>query len=162
MSLCYLEMCIVKPVFLDVINSLSSQVKIEPGWSCSLIIWIFRSVLDSWFSLHTSHLNLSAITGFLCSLIIKVEETFNWTVIWKNLKDLVTFLKRQDVRHGSSECLPALNIPILERGSTVRLLLLLLLLLLRHAQTTPPGFWNRVNWRALVKDQSPHLAKLRQ
>ena len=38
--------------------------------------------------------------------------------------------------------------PILERGSTV----LLLLLLLRHAQGTPPGFWNGVDWRALVKD----------
>ena len=41
--------------------------------------------------------------------------------------------------------------PILERGSTV-LLLLLLLLLLRHAQGTPPEFWNGLDWRALVKD----------
>ena len=50
--------------------------------------------------------------------------------------------------------------PILERRSTV--LLLLLLLLLRHAQGTPPGFRNGVDWRALVKDLSPQMAKLRE
>ena len=49
--------------------------------------------------------------------------------------------------------------PILERGSAV-LLLLLLLLLLRHAQGTPPGFWNGVDWRAMVEDKSPQLAEL--
>ena len=42
--------------------------------------------------------------------------------------------------------------PILERRSTVLLLLLLLLLLLCHAQATPPGFWNGLDWRALVED----------
>ena len=41
--------------------------------------------------------------------------------------------------------------PILESGNTV-LLLLLLLLLLCHAQGTPPGFLNGLDWRALVED----------
>ena len=33
-----------------------------------------------------------------------------------------------------------------------------------NAQTTPlpPGFWNRVDWRALVKDLSPQVAKIRE
>ena len=39
---------------------------------------------------------------------------------------------------------------ILERTSTV--FLLVLLLLLCHAQGTPPGFWNGLDWRALVED----------
>ena len=37
------------------------------------------------------------------------EETFIWTEIWKNQETLLTFLKGQDARHGSSECRPALN-----------------------------------------------------
>ena len=49
--------------------------------------------------------------------------------------------------------------PILERRSTV--LLLLLLLLLRHAQVTSPGFWNGVDWRALVESRPPNIEKLR-
>ena len=49
--------------------------------------------------------------------------------------------------------------PILERRST--LLLLLLLLLLRHAQVTSPGFWNGVDWRALVESRPPNIEKLR-
>ena len=32
----------------------------------------------------------------------------------------------------------------------------------RNAQTNPTGFWNRLDWRALVKDLSPQLAKLRE
>ena len=35
-------------------------------------------------------------------------------------------------------------------------------LLLRHARTTPPGFWNGLDWRALVEDSSPQLAKLKK
>ena len=42
-------------------------------------------------------------------------------------------------------------------GSTY--LLLLLLLLLCHAQTIPPGLWNGVDWRALVKDWSSSITK---
>ena len=49
--------------------------------------------------------------------------------------------------------------PILERRSTV---LLLLLLLLRHAQGTPPGFCNGVDWRALVESHPPNNGKLRE
>ena len=50
--------------------------------------------------------------------------------------------------------------PILEGGSTV--LLLLLLLLLRHAQATPPEFWNGLNRRALVELFSPNIGQLRE
>ena len=46
--------------------------------------------------------------------------------------------------------------PILERRSAV---LLLLLLLLRHAQATPPGFLNRLDWRALVESRPPNIKK---
>ena len=52
------------------------------------------------------------------------------------------------------------GIPKLERGNTV-LLLLLLLLLLCHAQGPPPGFWNGVDWRALVKPRPPNIGTLR-
>ena len=45
--------------------------------------------------------------SFLC--IFMVEETFIWSEIWKNQADLMTFLKGQDARGGSSECSPALN-----------------------------------------------------
>ena len=38
-----------------------------------------------------------------------VEETFIWTEIWKNQEALLTFLKGQDARHGSSDCRPAVN-----------------------------------------------------
>ena len=38
-----------------------------------------------------------------------VEETFIWTEILKNQEALLTFLRGQDARHGSSECWPALN-----------------------------------------------------
>ena len=31
-----------------------------------------------------------------------------------------------------------------------------------YAQTNPLGFWNRVDWRALVKDKSPQMAKLKE
>ena len=41
--------------------------------------------------------------------ILMVGETFIWTVIWKNLEDLITFLKGRNARHGSSLCPPALN-----------------------------------------------------
>ena len=37
-----------------------------------------------------------------------VEETSIFTVM-KNLEDLVTFLKGQDVSHASSDCQPAQN-----------------------------------------------------
>ena len=30
----------------------------------------------------------------------------------------------------------------------------------RHAQTTPTGFWNGVDWRALVKSRPPNIGKL--
>ena len=43
-----------------------------------------------------------------------------------------------------------IDYPILDKRNPV--LLLLLLLLLRHAQGTPPGFRNGVDWRALVED----------
>ena len=43
------------------------------------------------------------------SLHIYVEETFIWTEIWKNQEALLTFLRGQDARYGSSECRPALN-----------------------------------------------------
>ena len=46
--------------------------------------------------------------------------------------------------------------PILERRSAV------LLLLLCHAQGTPPGFWNGVDWRALVESHPPYIGKLRK
>ena len=32
----------------------------------------------------------------------------------------------------------------------------------RHAQPTPPGFCNGVDWRALVEEKSPQMAKLRK
>ena len=52
--------------------------------------------------------------------------------------------------------------PILERRSNVLLhLLLLLLLLLCQAQGTPPGFWNGVDWRALVESCPSNIRKLR-
>ena len=38
-----------------------------------------------------------------------VEETFIWTEICENQEALLTFLRGQDARHGSSECRPALN-----------------------------------------------------
>ena len=38
---------------------------------------------------------------------------------------------------------------------------LLLLLLLRHAQGTPPGFRNGLDWRALVESCPPNIGKLR-
>ena len=38
-----------------------------------------------------------------------VEERFIWTEIWTNQEDVFTFLKGQDVSHGSSECPPTLN-----------------------------------------------------
>ena len=41
--------------------------------------------------------------------IFMVEETFIWTEIWKNQEALLTFIRGQDERHGSSECRPALN-----------------------------------------------------
>ena len=34
-------------------------------------------------------------------------------------------------------------------------------LLLRHARTTPPGFWNGLDWRALVESCPPNIGKLR-
>ena len=33
--------------------------------------------------------------------------------------------------------------------------------LLRHAQTTPPVFWNGLDWRALVESRIPNIGKLR-
>ena len=30
-----------------------------------------------------------------------------------------------------------------------------------NAQTTPPGFWNGVDWRALVESRPPNIGKLR-
>ena len=60
-------------------------------------------------------------------------------------------------------CLPKLLIKhsnfILESGYTVLLLLLLLMCMSRSG--CPPGFWNMVDWRALVKVLSPLMAKLR-
>ena len=32
---------------------------------------------------------------------------------------------------------------------------------LRHARTTPPEFWNGLDWRALVEDKIPNIGKLR-
>ena len=32
---------------------------------------------------------------------------------------------------------------------------------LRHTQGTPPGFWNGLDWRALVESHPPHIGKLR-
>ena len=32
---------------------------------------------------------------------------------------------------------------------------------LRHAQGTPPGFWNGMDWRALVESRPPNIGKLR-
>ena len=40
------------------------------------------------------------IESFVC--IFMVEETFIWTEIWKNQEALLTFLRGQDARHGSS------------------------------------------------------------
>ena len=31
----------------------------------------------------------------------------------------------------------------------------------RHAQATPPGFWNVLDWRALVELRIPNIKKLR-
>ena len=39
-----------------------------------------------------------------------MEETLIWTSILKNQEALLTFLRGQDARHGSSECWPALNL----------------------------------------------------
>ena len=39
------------------------------------------------------------IEPFVC--IFMVEETFIWTEIWKKHEALITFLKGQDVHHGS-------------------------------------------------------------
>ena len=47
------------------------------------------------------------IEPFVC--IFKVQETFIWTEIWKNQEALLTFLRGQDARHGSSECRPVLK-----------------------------------------------------
>ena len=41
--------------------------------------------------------------------IFMVEETIILTEIWKNQVALMTFLKGQDARHGSSECTLVLN-----------------------------------------------------
>ena len=41
--------------------------------------------------------------------IFMVEETFISTEIWKNQEALLTFLRKQDARQGSSECRPELN-----------------------------------------------------
>jgi hypothetical protein len=38
-----------------------------------------------------------------------VEETFIWKEIWKKQEALLTFLRGQDGRYGSSESGPALN-----------------------------------------------------
>ena len=42
--------------------------------------------------------------------IFMVEETCLWTQIWKYQEALLTFLRGQYARHGSSECPPALNL----------------------------------------------------
>ena len=42
--------------------------------------------------------------------IFMLKETFIWTEIEKNQEALLTFLRGQDARHGSSECRMSINI----------------------------------------------------
>jgi hypothetical protein len=41
--------------------------------------------------------------------MLMVKEKFIWKKMWKNQEALITFLRGQDARHGSSEYPPTLN-----------------------------------------------------
>ena len=47
------------------------------------------------------------IEPYVC--IFMVEEMFIWKEIWKNQEALLTFLRGQHARYGSSESRPTLN-----------------------------------------------------
>ena len=51
-----------------------------------------------------------------------VEDTFIWKKIWKNQEALLTFLRGQDARYGSSESRAALNkiAPLIITASIVK------------------------------------------
>ena len=51
-----------------------------------------------------------------------VEEKLIWKEIWKNQEALITFLRGQDARQGSSEYPPTLNliVPLIIAASIVK------------------------------------------
>ena len=163
------------PVFFRESALRCSERSIPPGFICQIPVFsnIHVFVPNSFYKMHEFYYQLLStnkpwfatpiLNNFALNLLPTNQSWYPYFVI---LIHLMSYILHQSHSYASTGIHrhPQASTSILGE-SNIRhedfLRLFVRPSFVCHAQGTPPGFWNGVDWRALVQSRPPNIGKLR-